>query len=69
MATTLNHSKGGQFIAHVKAIPGSPYDRHTLATVIPEMEAQIGANLSCIVANRGYRGHNASPDHKFKVYV
>ena len=22
-----------------------------------------------IVADRGYRGHNAPPDHKFKVYI
>ena len=35
----------------------------------PEMVAQIGANLSRIVADRGYRGHNASPDHKIKVYI
>jgi IS5 family transposase len=69
VATTLHRSKGGQFIAHVKALPGNPYDGHTLATVIPEMEAQVGANLARIVADRGYRGHNAPPDHKFKVYV
>ena len=65
----FNRSKGGQFIAHVKALPGNPYDGHTLATVIPEIEAQIGASLSRIVADRGYRGHNAPPEHKFKVYI
>ena len=69
VATTLHRSKGGQFIAHVKALPGNPYDGHTLATVIPEMEAQIGASLSRIVADRGYRGHNAPPDQRFKVYI
>ena len=69
VATTLNRSKGGQFIAHVKALPGNPYDGHTLETVIPEIETQIGASLSRIVADRGYRGHNARPDHKMKVYV
>ncbi len=41
----------------------------TLATVIPEIETQIGANLVRIVADRGYRGHSARPDHKFQVYV
>ena len=41
-----NRSKGGQFIAHVKALPGNPYDGHTLATVIPDIEAQIGATSS-----------------------
>ena len=69
VATTLNRSQGGQFIAHVKALPGNPYDGHTLATVIPEMEAQIGASLARIVADRGYRGHNAPPDKRFKVYI
>ena len=69
VATTLTRSKGGQFIAHVKALPGNPYDGHTLETVIPEIETQIGANLARIVADRGYRGHNAPPDHKMKVYI
>ena len=69
VATTVNRSKGGQFITHVKALPGNPYDGHTLETVIPEMESQIGANLARIVADRGYRGHNAPPDHKLKVYI
>ena len=69
LATTLNRSKGGQFIAHAKALPGNPYDGHTLATVIPEIETQIGASLARIVADRGYRGHNAPPDYKFRVYI
>ena len=69
LATTLNRSKGGQFIAHAKALPGNPYDGHTLAAVIPEIETQIGANLTRIVADRGYRGHNAPPGHKFRVYI
>jgi transposase, IS5 family len=69
VATTLNRSKGGQFIAHVKALPGNPYDGHTLGVVLPEIEAQIGASLSRIVADRGYRGHNAPPEHRLKVYI
>jgi transposase, IS5 family len=69
LATTLHRSKGGQFIAHVKAMPGNPYDGHTLATVLPEIEAQMGAPLSRVVADRGYRGHSAPPDMRFKVYI
>jgi IS5 family transposase len=38
---------------------GNPYDGHTLAAVIPEIETQIGTNLTRIVADRGYRGQNA----------
>jgi transposase, IS5 family len=56
-------------IVHVKTLPGNPYDGHTLETVLPEIETQIGANLARIVADRGYRGHNAPPGHKFKVYI
>ncbi len=69
LATTLHRSKGGQFIAHVKALPGNPYDGHTLATVLPEIEAQIGAPVTRVLADRGYRGHNAPPDMRFKVYI
>jgi IS5 family transposase len=69
LGTTLHRSRGGQFIAHAKALPGNPYDGHTLAIVIPEIETQVGASLTRIVADRGYRGHNAPPDHKFKVYI
>jgi len=50
-------------------MPGNPYDGHTLASVIPDIERKIGASLQRIVADRGYRGHNAPPDHKFKVFV
>ena len=49
-ATTLHRSRAGQFIAHFKTLSGNPYDGHTLATVIPEIEAQIGASLARIVA-------------------
>jgi transposase, IS5 family len=69
IAIPLHRSAGGQFIAHAKAQPGNPYDGHTFATVIPEIETQIGASLARIVADRGYRGHNAPPGHKFRVYI
>lgn len=32
IATTIDHAKGGQFVTHVNALPGNPYDGHTLAT-------------------------------------
>jgi IS5 family transposase len=53
----------------VKALPGNPYDGHTLATMIPEMEALVGNTLSRILADKGYRGNNAPPDHKFRVFI
>jgi IS5 family transposase len=59
VTTTLRRSRGGQFITHAKALPGNPYDGHTLAEVIPAMEAQNGAEIMRVVADAGYRGHNA----------
>ena len=69
IATTLNHSAGGQFIAHAKALPGNPYDGHTLATILPDMQKQIGAAINRIVADKGYRGHNAPAAYKYKVTI
>ena len=69
IATPLMRCKGGQFVAHAKALPGNPYDGHTLATIIPDLESQIGVALDRIVADAGYRGHNAPLTHKFRVYT
>src|SRR5262245_48839477 len=69
VATTIGHAKGGQFVTHVKALPGNPYDGHTLATVIPDMERFVGNTIARILADKGYRGHNAPPDHKFRVFL
>ena len=69
VATTLNRSKAGQFVTHVQALPGKPYDGHTLATVIPAIEKRVGATLTRIIADAGYKGHNAPPTHRFKVYT
>jgi IS5 family transposase len=69
LATTVAPSKGGQFILHAKALPGNPYDGHTLKTVLPGIEAITGAALSRILADAGYKGHNAPEQHKLKVYT
>ena len=53
----------------LKALPGNPYDGHTLATVIPDMEAMVGNTLERMLADKGYRGHNAPPDYKFRVFL
>jgi len=69
VATTLKHSKGGQFVAHVQALPGNPYDGHTLAEVIPAIEQLIGNTIERLHTDAGYRGHNAPPEYKFKIYT
>ena len=49
-----------------QALPGNPYDGHTLAKVIPAIETLVGNVLERIFADAGYRGHNAPPAYKFK---
>jgi IS5 family transposase len=69
VATTLRHAKGGQFVTHVSALPGNPYDGHTLGTVIPDMEALVGNTIQRAFVDKGYRGHNAPPDYKFRIFI
>jgi transposase, IS5 family len=69
VATTLKHSKGGQFVVHAQALPGNPYDGHTLAQVIPGIEQLVGNTVERLHADAGYRGHNAPPEYKFKIYT
>jgi len=69
VATTLNRSKGGQFALHAKALPGNSYDGHTLATVIPAMEQTIGNEIERVLADAGYKGHNAPLSHKYRVFT
>jgi len=69
IATTLHRSKGGLFALHAKALPGNPYDGHTLAEIIPDMEKTIGNNIDRLLADAGYRGHNAPLSHTFKIYT
>jgi transposase, IS5 family len=69
VATTISHAKGGQFVTHVKGAAGQSYDGHTLASVIPDMEALVGNTIARILAHKGYRGRNAPPDYKFRVFI
>ncbi len=69
VATPLRRCRGGQFVAHVKALPGNPYDGHTLASVIPDIEETVGAELARIVTDAGYKGHHAPQEKRFRVYV
>ena len=44
-------SKGGQFALHAMALPGNPYDGHSLKDVIPDMEKLIGNDIKRILAD------------------
>src|SRR5690242_4991684 len=69
IATPLHRCRGGQFVAHVAALPGNPYDGHTLATVLPAISQQIGTALIRVITDAGYRGHNAPLTQASCVYT
>ena len=41
----------------------------TDAKVIPALEALIGNTIAHMIADAGYRGHNAPPEHKLRVFT
>jgi transposase, IS5 family len=59
LTTTNKRCKGGQFILHASALPGNPYDGHTLKEVIAETEALTGRGIERIYVDKGYVGHDA----------
>ena len=69
IATTVAPSRGGQFVLAAKALPGSPYDGHTLSTVIPHVESIVGNEIKRIIADKGYRGHGAPAPYSMRVFV
>ena len=53
----------------MRALPGNPYDGHTLKIVVPDMEALVGNVIGRMFLDKGYRGHNAPPEYKFRVFI
>ncbi len=64
LTTTNRRCKGGQFILHAKALPGNPYDGHTLKQVIEETEALTGRRIERAYVDKGYRGHDVPNPHR-----
>ena len=46
-------------ILHAKALPGNPYDGHTLKEVIEETQALTGRAIERVYVDKGYVGHDA----------
>ena len=53
VATTL----AGGFVVGMRSMPGNPYDGHTLAEALQQVETLTGRCPSLAVVDRGYRGH------------
>jgi transposase, IS5 family len=67
IVTPVTAPKGGQFVLHAKALHGNPYDGHTLAPVIADLEKLTGVAVRRIHGDKGYRGHNYP--YRFKVWI
>ena len=66
IVTTNARAPGGQFVLHAKALPGNPYDGHTLAAVIEGTEKLTGCEVERAYVDKGYRGHEtANPRRVF----
>ena len=66
IVTTNACAPGGQFVLHAKALPGNPYDGHTLGNVIDATEKLIGCAIERAYVDKGYRGHDtANPRRVF----
>jgi transposase, IS5 family len=59
VATTNAVAPGGQFVLGARALPGNPYDGHTLAAQIAQTERLTGIEIERAYVDRGYRGHDA----------
>ena len=60
IVTTNARAPGGQFVLHATALPGNPYDGHTLGAVIDATEKLTGCAIERAYVDKGYRGHNAA---------
>ena len=62
IATTNERCKGGQFVLGAMALPGNPYDGHSLAGQIDQVASLTGVDVKRAYVDRGYRGHGIERD-------
>ena len=62
IATTNERTKGGQFVLGAMALPGNPYDGHSLAGQIDQVSRLTGTAVARVYVDRGYRGHGVKRD-------
>jgi IS5 family transposase len=66
IATSNAVAPGGQFVLGARALPGNPFDGHTLAAQIVQTECITGVEIERAYVDRGYRGHDAD---KTRVFI
>ena len=63
IAVTNARANGGQFVVGIRAVPGLPYDGHTLKDQIAQVERLTGVAVTRAYVDKGYRGHGLeTPD-------
>ena len=67
IVTTNARSPGGQFVLNTKALPGNPYDGHTLKDAIADTERLTGCSIERAYVDKGYRGHGALNPHRIFI--
>ena len=58
LVTTNARAPGGQFVLHARALPGNPYDGHTLRGIIDDTQKLTGREIERAFVDKGYRGHD-----------
>ena len=59
IVTTNACAPGGQFVLQAKALPGNPYDGHTLRAALEDTQRLTGREIERAYVDKGYRGHEA----------
>ena len=67
ITTTNARAPGGVFVLHATALPGNPYDGHTLAAAIAATERLTGRSIERAYVDKGYRGHKT--DGPRRVFI
>lgn len=62
IATTNARCAGGQFVLGALTLPGSPYDGHSLARQLDQVERLLARPVRRAYVDRGYRGHGVRRD-------
>ena len=57
VATTNERTRCGQLVLGAQALPGNPYDGHTLADQIDQVTRLTSTTVRRAYVDRGYRGH------------
>jgi IS5 family transposase len=62
---SLATTSASGFVVGARACPGNPYDGHTLAAQLQQVEALTGTRPERCFVDRGYRGHGVTETQVF----